>query len=479
MRQLALFILFIIVATTATAQPKHEVRAAWITTLYGLDWPDTKALSLESIRRQQGELVEILDKLKAANINTILFQTRGRGDVFYSSKMEPYSAMLTGKSGRSPGYDPLSFVIEECHKRGMECHAWIVTIPLGGKKQVKALGAQSVVKRHPKLCVSYKQDYYLNPAHPETKNYLMSLVREIVEGYDVDGVHFDYLRYPEKAARFPDGCPYRKYAESEKAATWRRNNITAIMRHLYQGVKALKPWVKVSTAPVGKLRDTTLRSSYGWNAVHAVRQDVAVWLSEGIQDQIYPMLYFREDDFYPFALDWLEVSNGRHVIPGLGIYFLDPKEGDWKTEEVERQVHFLRRSQASGEGYYRARFLTDNTQGIHDLLQEKLYPTPALVPSMPWLDNIPPTPPANLQAVREADDCWQLNWQAATDNDPHNAPMYNVYGSGHLPVDTDNPGNILATNLRDTTFLYVPLFPWKACRHFVVKAVDRYGNESR
>lgn len=143
-----------------------------------------------------------MDRLKAANFNTVLFQTRTRGDVLYKSAIEPYNSILTGKVGGDPGYDPLAFAIAECHKRGMECHAWMVTIPLGNRKHVAALGKESVTKKKRAICVPYKREYFLNPGHPQTKEYLMSLVREVVERYDVDGIHFDYLRYPENAPPF-------------------------------------------------------------------------------------------------------------------------------------------------------------------------------------------------------------------------------------------------------------------------------------
>lgn len=161
---------FCLLPLAAQHPPKHEVRAAWITAVYGLDWPRTRATTPESIRKQQAELVEILDKLKAANFNTVLFQTRTRGDVLYQSAIEPYNSILTGKVGGNPGYDPLAFAIAECHKRGMECHAWMVTIPLGNRKHVAALGKESVTKRKPAICVPYKREYFLNPGHPKPKN---------------------------------------------------------------------------------------------------------------------------------------------------------------------------------------------------------------------------------------------------------------------------------------------------------------------
>ena len=149
----------------------------------------------------------------------------------------------------------------------------------------------------------------------------MKLVREVVSGYDVDGVHFDYLRYPENAPLFPDKYDFRRYNKGRTLDQWRRDNISEIVRYIYKGVKAMKPWVKVSTCPVGKYRDTSRYPSRGWNAFFTVYQDPQGWIGEGIMDQIYPMMYFQGNNFYPFALDWQEQSNGRQVVPGLAFIF--------------------------------------------------------------------------------------------------------------------------------------------------------------
>ena len=300
----------------------------------------------------------------------------------------------------------------------------------------------------------------------------------IIGDYDIDGVHFDYLRYPENAPLFPDKYDFRRYGKGRTVEQWRRDNISEIVRYIYKGVKAIKPWVKLSASPVGKYRDTSRYPSRGWNAFHTVYQDPQGWLGEGIMDQIYPMMYFQGNSFYPFALDWQEQSNGRQVIPGLGIYFLHPDEGKWTRDEIDRQMNFIRSHKLAGEAHYRVKYLMENTQGIYDELAENFYAYPALQPPMPWLDNVPPTAPTELKVTDIDHGYTELKWQAATDNDPHNNPMYVIYASNEYPVDTSRPENIVAQNIRETSYIYAPILPWNAKKHFAVTAVDRYGNES-
>lgn len=477
MRYTLIIFLLLLFLLPAVAQQKHEVRAAWVTTAYALDWPQSKANASSGIRKQKEELIQILDRLYEANFNTVLFQVRTRGDVFYPSAIEPFNAVLTGTAGKSPGYDPLAFAIYECHKRGMECHAWMVAIPLGSNGQVNSLGQASVTKKNRNLCLRHKNDWYLNPGNPGTKEYLMRLTQEIVERYDIDGIHYDYLRYPENEQRFPDTKEFKRYGKGRSIEQWRRDNLTEIVRYIYKGIKNRKPWVKFSTSPVGRYRDTSRHQSTVWNAYHSVYQDVREWLAEGIQDQIYPMMYFRNSNFFPYALDWQERSNGRHIVPGLGVYFLHPSEGNWKREEIERQIYFIRNNGLAGQAYYRVGFLMNNTQGLYDELNEKYYAYPALQPPMPWLDDTPPTPPTQLR-VTPQDGYTLLQWNESVDNDPSNKPRYVIYGAKNYPVDTTDPRNIIAQQIDKNQFRYTPVYPWETKTCFAVTATDRYGNES-
>ena len=191
---LLLILLFCVTQNVFSSdRPATEVRAVWLTTNYGLDWPRSRT----SQEEQKKELISILDDLKKNNFNTVIFQARTRGEVFYHSRIEPMSSLVQTALG-TPQFDPLAFVIDECHKRGLECHAWIVTYPLGNDKHVKSLGASSVTKKNPSLAKKFKGEWFLDPGNPRTDDYLLSIVEEIVTQYDVDGIHFDYIRYPDR-----------------------------------------------------------------------------------------------------------------------------------------------------------------------------------------------------------------------------------------------------------------------------------------
>ena len=458
--------------TPITAQPKHEIRATWLTTLGGMDWPRNKATSAESIQRQQQELCEILDQLKEANFNTVMMQTRLRGDLIYPSAIETFPEALTGRTGKNPGYDPLAFAIEECHKRGMELHAWIVTIPAGNNRQVKLLGKHSVVKKNRQLCKQHDGAWFLDPGQPGTADYLASIVREIVTQYDVDGIHFDYIRYPENAHRFPDKDTYRKYGKGKNLKQWRRENITNIVRRLYNEVKQVKPWVKVSSSPVGKYKDTKRYSSYGWNAYETVYQDAQGWLKEGIHDALFPMMYFKDNHFYPFVLDWKENDHGRWIVPGLGIYFLSPKEKDWPLSEMSRQLFFIRQKELAGHAYFRNKFLLDNVKGILNELKNEFYTTPALIPPMIWQDSIAPSVPTLPIYEPQSNGNVKLAWSTSKDN--HDLPVvYHLYASNSYPVNTDDAKNLLITSIKKNEITLPE--KWK---YFAVTSADRYGNES-
>ena len=459
--------------TQKNPSPKREIRSVWITTLNGLDWPHTRATNNATRELQKREFCKLLDHLKTININTILLQTRVRGTVIYPSDIEPWDGALTGIIGRDPGYDPLLFAIEETHRRGMEIHAWIVTIPCFKVAFARQMGDKSVLKTHPELCRKHTDTYYLDPGLPGTADYLQRICHEIVSRYDIDGIHFDYIRYPEGASSFNDAATFKKYAaKGQSKSNWRRNNITRIVRCIYEDVHKLKPWVRVSSSPVGKYADLTRYSSRGWNARDAVFQDAQDWLHQGIHDILFPMMYFDGNHFYPFAADWQEQCSGRLIAPGLGIYFLHPNEKNWDLSVITRQLHYLRSQGLSGQAYFRSKFLTDNVKGLYDYLHDDYYAFPALPPACPWLSSTPPSAPTDLQ-VTPRSGFSELTWQCEGEH-----LRYNVYASNDWPVDVSHAENLVATLLPKPTFTFSHLYTTLAQLHMAVTSIDRFGNES-
>ncbi len=460
---------------TSLPYPKRETRAVWLTTLSGLDWPRTRAKDQPSRQRQQDELRLTLDELKDCGINTVIMQVRVRGGVIYPSAIEPWDEALTGTPGQDPGYDPLAMAVEEAHRRGMELHAWVVAVPAFKTTATGRTGSKSLLSTHPELLRIHQGMYYLDPGEPATATYLASICRELTERYDIDGIHLDYIRYPERAQDFPDRATYRKYGNGQDKAQWRRNNITRIVREVYRTVKDAKPWVKLSCSPVGKYSDLRRHSSRGWNARDIVYQDAQGWLADGIMDDIYPMMYFTGDNFYPFAADWRENDHGRHATPGLAVYMLSPQEKDWSLHEFTAQLNHTRSLGLTGQCLFRTSFLLGNTKGIRDYLTGTFYAYPALTPAYPWLDSEPPTQPSAPLCTDISTQLTCLSWHPSTDNMTDGGVRYNIYASHSYPVDTDDARNLMATSLTDTTFTYNRTLGL----HLAITATDRCGNESQ
>ena len=445
-----IFILLSLTLHLSAQTPKHEVRAVWLTTIGGIDWPHSY-----SAWQQKQELTAILDKLKQANINTVLFQARIRATTVFPTTLEPWDICMTGTAGVSPGYDALQFCINECHKRGMECHAWIVTIPVG---KWNSQGCKLLRKRYPNLIVKIGDEGYMNPEKSQTGEYLAQFCREVTHRYDIDGIHLDYIRYPETWKMKVSKHQGRQY-------------ITDIVRKIYRAVKWEKPWVKVSCSPIGKYDDLSRYRSSGWNAYTTVCQDAQGWLHEGIMDAIFPMMYFQGDHFYPFAADWQENSYGRTIVPGLGIYFLSPREKDWDLGVIQRELCYIREQGLQGQAYFRSQFLTENTKGLYDYVKTAYYPYPALLPPMTWQSSTLPAAPI-IKEERTGPTTAFLKWN------PIEGCRYVIYASKQLPVDTTDPANIV-TVTPDCEYHYNLLSSTLLGLHFTVTALDRYGNESK
>ena len=447
-----IFLLLGLALNLQAQSPKHEVRAVWLTTIQNLDWPRS-----HSACQQKQELISILDQLQKANINTVLVQTRVRASTIYPSAIEPWDVCMTGIGGQSPGYDALQFCIDECHKRGMQCHAWMVTIPVG---KWKSDGCKKIRQKFPKLIKKIGDEGYMDPENPQTGDYIARMCEEVTRRYDIDGIHLDYIRYPETW-------------KLKVSRTEGRKNITAIVRKINQAVKGIKPWVILSCSPIGKYDDLSRFRSGGWNAYTAVCQDAQGWLRDGLMDALFPMMYFQGNNFYPFAVDWKEHSYGRIIAPGLAAYMLHPKEKDWSIDVVTREMSVLREL-GLGVTFFRSKFFTDNTKELYTFTQDfNLYP--ALIPPMTWASNRQPAAVGQLNIQRGMDNDL-LTWTGSRSNTTTGEYLlYNIYASDTYPVDTHDARNLIATRLQGEALSV----PHKGrTLHYAVTTTDRYGNES-
>ncbi len=296
----------------------------------------------------------------------------------------------------------------------------------------------------------------MNPENPTTGDIIADICSEITANYDIDGIHLDYIRYPET---------WQGKVVKQKG----RNNITDIVRKINLKVKSKKPWVKMSCSPVGKHDDLPRQSSNGWNAYSRVMQDAQGWLKSGLMDMLFPMMYFKGNNFYPFAIDWQEQSAGKMIVPGLGIYFMSPKEKNWSLSTITQEMEMLRQW-GMGHAYFRSKFFTDNLKGLYDFASKSFDTNLALVPPMTWESSQCPSAPREIYCDSIAS---TLSWSGARDNSDGPYLTYNIYSSDECPVDISKASNLVASR-RTETSLKVPFDG----RFYAVTAMDRYGNES-
>jgi hypothetical protein len=327
----------------------------------------------------------------------------------------------------------------------------VVTIPVG---KWNTYGCQQLRKRYGSLIRKIGDEGYMNPESPTTASYIADICEEITRKYDIDGIHLDYIRYPETWR----GAKHQEY-------------ITNIVKAINSKVKLHKPWVKLSCSPIGKYDDLSRYRSNGWNARSRVAQDAQGWLRDGLMDQLYPMMYFSGNNFYPFAIDWKEQSFGRHVVSGLGVYMLHPRERNWPIDEVKRQLNVVREI-GIGHCYFRAKFLLDNVKGVYDFVRwHDRYP--ALVPPMTWVQSQEPTAPKSLKVEHQAEGD-KLSWMEAEDRGDGPYLVYNIYASTTYPVDVTKAENLIATR---HLWRNITIPKHKGTWYYAVTAQDRYGKE--
>lgn len=473
MKKIPLF-LFLVITAAVFPQPKEEVRAVWVTTVYNLDWPRTSGANT-----QRTEMINLLDKLKAANFNTIMLQVRGRGDMLYGSAIEPWSRALTGSLGGNPGYDPVQFTVDEAHKRGMEVHAWWNVYKVYGTGNPPNTNPQHVVLRHPELVKLYASEWWLDPGEPATKTYLLNLAMEMVRKYPLDGIHFDFIRYP--GTDFNDSASYANYGGGVNKSDWRRSNINNFVSAIYDSIQLVRPEMKVGSAPIGIYKDLSTCNS-GWDAYTQVFQDSRRWMLARKHDYLSPQVYWDISTcprFDSLAIDWISGRGGRHIYMGIAAYRMATADGNWPATEILAQVDTSRKFGAQGQTFFRTASFIDNQKNLYNLIKANQYLYPANIPSMPWKDNIKPLPPENLSITTQDSLTYLLNWhKSPVASDGDTAVYYNLYMDTAFPVDTSDIKKVIVFGRRDTSFTVVFTAKPSQNHYFTVTAYDNGYNES-
>jgi uncharacterized lipoprotein YddW (UPF0748 family) len=488
-RLLTLFalILFLVCLTAAQAiPPKREFRAVWIASVTNLDWPSTKFLSPSS---QQTEYKSLLDKLKPLGINVVIVQIRPECDALYQSAIEPWSYWLTGTQGLAPNplYDPLQFMIDETHKRGMEFHAWF-----NPYRAVKTVGAYSpsanhVSVLHPDWLLFYPNktsptEKLLDPGNPNVRNYVINVIVDVVRRYDIDGVHWDDYFYSYSGTTNQDSASWVNYhGDFTDQPSWRRFNVNELVRKVHDSISVIKPWVKFGISPFGISQNGVPAGISGLDAYSVLYDDPVTWMSEKWLDYLTPQLYWRfggPQDYGILMPWWATVINGRHLYPGQAPWHIGDAQ-NWSSSELPNQIR-LNRSVLSSPGsvFFRARYgVIDNLKGFADSLKNSLYSYPALIPRMPWKDSIPPLPPSNLTVTGNLSTA-TLHWQKpAPAADGDTARYFVVYRAVNDTVDMSDPRMIRFLSPNDTTQFVDAISP-NLQYNYIVTAVDRLHNES-
>lgn len=414
-------------------QPKYEMRGAWVTTVYNLDWPLSR---YDSPGVQRAEMANLFNELKSTGINAVFFQVRSEADAMYASSLEPWSRFLTGTQGRAPNptYDPLAEAIEMAHDRGMELHAWINPFRAVSALGKGGLAASHVVWQRPDwiLDVTYKGTEddkrgsvitILDPGNPQARAWIVAVIDDIVSRYDVDGIHFDdyYYPYPPYAIGMEDETTFNTYGNDfASMEDWRRANVNAFMDEVSEAIRAANPGKKFGVSPIGIWRNGVPFGIVGLDTYDVVYADPLTWMSEDDVDYLVPQLYWPfggGQDFAALAEWWAFQGRGTHIYPGIAAFKADPSTASgnlFSPDEIPAQVSLGRTiSGIQGNLFFRARNLgTADNQGLTQRLTTDFYQYKAITPYMEYRDTWPPDPPTSL-TVTTTSQGRALRWDPA------------------------------------------------------------------
>ncbi len=477
---------------TEKQDPKREFRGVWIATVENIDWPSTQHLTTE---QQKAELISQLDAHEETGINAIMFQIRPAADAFYAKSREPWSKWLNGKQGRAPAplYDPLEFAINEAHKRGMELHAWFNPYRATNDANFTALSPGHITRIKPEWFFTYGGIKLFNPGIPEVRDYIVRVILDVVDNYDIDGVHMDdyFYPYPIDGQHINDAETFKTYGgDYTDIRDWRRHNVDTLIKMLSDSIHKHKPHVKFGISPFGiwanQFQNPEGSDTHGGSSYYELFADSRKWVKEGWVDYINPQLYWPIDNnsaAFNKLLDWWSDNTyNRHLYIGMAAYRINEhRKGKFKDPaQMPAQIRYLRNNpRVEGSVYFSSKSLLNNPLGFTDSLTNNYYNSLALPPVMLWLDSIPPNAPRNFLSAQGKNGV-DLKWETpllARDKEP-------VYGyviyrfNGNEKVDLTDPQYILHIQYNDATFFTDTTAEKGKTYLYVVTAIDRLKNES-
>ena len=362
-------------------------RGAWIATVANIDWPSKDAVGYSEL--QQAEMTFILDSLQSIGINAIVFQVRPTADALYRSEYEPSSHWLTGKQGAPILYDPLEWTIHEAHKRNMEVHVWLNPYRVNlAKTDTSEICAEHVWRKHPDWFWEYNKQWYFDPGLDVTREWICTIVQDIVTRYDIEAIHMDdyFYPYPAGGKALPDGATFAKYPRGfTDIRDWRRNNVNLAIQAIHQTIKECKPDVEFGISPFGvwrnaKVDSTGSATTAGITNYDDLYADIRLWIQKGWIDYVLPQLYWeigkRAADYEVLAHWWANEVRGTNckLYIGLAPYRLEgasPKTPWGQGNEIGRQMRLNRTiPEISGECFYSTRPLLRNPRGVCDTIRD-------------------------------------------------------------------------------------------------------------
>lgn len=477
-----LILLILLSAVMLPAQerlPKiqREFRGVWIATVSNLDFPSTPNLTAE---QQKAELIKILDLAQELKINAVIFQVSSVRDAVYESEIDPWSEFLTGKMGKKNEFDPLKFAIDEAHARGIVLHAWFNPYR-ASHSSLKSEAAQNhITKRRPDLVRTYNKMQILDPAEKDVRDYLVSVVADVVKRYDVDGIHFDdyFYPYPDAAqTAFPDDKTWEEYKKNGGKlgrADWRRKNVDDLIEKVSIEVKKIKPTVMFGVSPFGIWKPDEFQGIKGTSSYEAIYADSRKWLQEGWVDYLAPQLYWstanKDGQHFTTLLKWWKTANTkkRHLWVGIATYKAGGDKPDYTSKEILDEIEITRTLLEDGAGniHFRARSFFDNKDKIRDLIRDKAYVRNAIIPASPWIDAVKPDSPQIEIATDAATKNLRVDWKNTGNKEAFRWILYWKDAAGWkttvLPAGQANAE--------------VPA--QSGVQRFAVSSVDRLGNVS-